>query len=275
MGTDMAEKSFRLRLDVLEMVGRAKAGHIGGAFSVLDILLVLYGQTMNISPETVSDPDRDRFVLSKGHAAEALYAVLADGGFIQKQDLERFFVFGSDLPGHPTNEINGVEVCTGALGHGLSVGVGMALAARLDNRAYRTYVVLGDGELAEGSNWEAAMAASHYKLDNLCAVVDRNGLQISGTTENVMSLETLSERFCAFGWTVVQADGHDHAGLQRAFETAKRGKGRPCAVIAATIKGKGVSFMENTASWHHRIPTEEEYKAAVDELKRGVKEARG
>jgi len=254
---------------------RSKAGHIGGALSVMDILVALYYNVMNIGPKNADCRDRDRFLLSKGHSAASLYAVLADRGFFDKRELERFSVYDSPFIGHPNNEINGVEMNTGALGHGLSLGVGMALAARLDKRPYRTYVVMGDGELAEGSNWEAVMAASHFKLDNLCAIVDRNKLQISGPTESVVSLENLLERFSSFGWNVLQVDGHDHDALLKAFDSALGCKGRPSVLIAHTVKGKGISFMENRVEWHHRVPDEAEYKRAVAELERGMREAEG
>jgi len=266
MELDFAAKSIALRRDIVDMIVRAKAGHIGGDLSVLDILIVLYYQVMHISPEGAEDPDRDRFVLSKGHSVEALYVVLADRGFFQKQELERYCTFGSPLIGHPSNKVRGIEMNTGALGHGLPVGVGMALAARADARNYRTYVVMGDGELAEGSSWEAIMAAAHFRLNNLCLVIDRNGLQISGDTETVMSQEDMPTRFRAFGWHVIETDGHDHAALRAAFEAAQNHRSAPSVVIARTVKGKGISFIENRAGWHHRIPSEEEYRLALTEL---------
>ncbi len=265
---NLTAKSFALRQDVLNMIYRAKTGHIGGDFSVLNIILTLYEKQMNTRPDNVSSPDRDRFILSKGHSVEALYAVLADQGFFPKSDLETYSQFGSNYIGHPYNKINGIEMNSGSLGHGLSVGVGMALAGRMDKKAYRTYVVMGDGELAEGSVWEGAMAGGHYKLDNLCAVVDRNRLQISGCTEDVMSHENLAKRWESFGWNVIDVEkGWDIPSLNAAFEEAKQYKGKPSVIIAHTIKGYGVSFMENQAVWHHKVPTDEEYRLAMEELK--------
>ena len=264
----LTAKSFALRQDVLNMIYRAKTGHIGGDFSVLNIILTLYNKHMNVSPEKVNDPDRDRFILSKGHSVEAYYAVLADNGFFPKEDLETFSQFGSNYIGHPYNKINGIEMNSGSLGHGLSVGVGMAIAGKMDKKDYRTYVVMGDGELAEGSVWEGAMAGGHYKLDNLCAVVDRNGLQISGTTEYVMSHEDLAARWASFNWNVIEVEnGCDLDELDAAFEAAKNCKGKPSVIIAKTTKGYGVSFMENLPVWHHKVPTEEEYNLAMEELK--------
>ena len=264
----LTAKSFALRQDVLNMIYKAKTGHIGGDFSVLNIILTLYNKHMNVSPEKVNDPDRDRFILSKGHSVEAYYAVLADNGFFPKEDLETFSQFGSNYIGHPYNKINGIEMNSGSLGHGLSVGVGMAIAGKMDKKDYRTYVVMGDGELAEGSVWEGAMAGGHYKLDNLCAVVDRNGLQISGSTEYVMSHEDLAARWASFNWNVIEVEnGCDLDELDAAFEAAKNCKGKPSVIIAKTTKGYGVSFMENLPVWHHKVPTEEEYNLAMEELK--------
>lgn len=268
-------KSFSLRRDVLEIIYRAKAGHIGGDFSVCDILNVLFNHVMNITPENFSSPDHDRFVLSKGHCVEALYSVLADKGFFPKSDLETVSQFGSKYIGHPTNKVNGIEMNSGSLGHGLSVSVGMALAGKLKAAPYRVYVVMGDGELAEGSVWEGAMAAGHYRLDNLCAVIDRNGLQISGPTETVMAQEDLQAKWSAFGWHVLHAQGNDVDDLKRAFAQAASHRGQPTVIIAHTTKGCGVSFMENQAQWHHRVPTPEEYTNAVRELMQKEVEARG
>lgn len=266
--SDLTAKSYALRQDVLNMIYKAKTGHIGGDFSVLNIILTLYNKHMNVSPEKVNDPDRDRFILSKGHSVEAYYAVLADNGFFPKEDLETFSQFGSNYIGHPYNKINGIEMNSGSLGHGLSVGVGMAIAGKMDKKDYRTYVVMGDGELAEGSVWEGAMAGGHYKLDNLCAVIDRNGLQISGTTEYVMSHEDLAARWASFNWNVIEVEnGCDLDELDAAFEAAKNCKGKPSVIIAKTTKGFGVSFMENLPVWHHKVPTEEEYNLAMEELK--------
>lgn len=264
----LTEKTYELREMILDMVYRAGSGHIGGDFSVVDILAVLYNGVMNISPEKAGDPDRDRFVLSKGHTADALYAVLADRGFFPGKELESFSGFGSKLLGHPNNKVCGVEMNTGSLGHGLAVCTGMAIAAKLDGRSYRVYTVMGDGEQAEGSVWEAAMCAAHYRADNLCAVVDRNGLQISGTTDQVMSSAPLEEKWSSFGWNVLTVtDGNDPEQLQSAFRQAAAHKNQPTVILANTVKGKGVSFMENKVNWHHRIPTAEEYALAKAELR--------
>lgn len=263
----LKSKTYALRQDILDMVYRAKTGHIGGDFSVCDILAVLYNEVMDISPANFSQMDRDHFILSKGHCVEALYAVLCDKGFFPREDLLTVSQFGSKYIGHPNNKVNGIEMNSGSLGHGLSVAVGMALAGKRRQRDYRVYVVMGDGELAEGSVWEGAMAAGHYKLDNLCAVVDRNRLQISGGTEEVMSQDSQDERWAAFGWNVLHGAGNDVYALQAAFEQAEQAAGRPTVIIADTIKGCGVSFMENQAGWHHRVPTDEEYGQATAELK--------
>lgn len=265
--SNLKAKAFELRKDVLDIVYRAKAGHIGGDFSVMDILVTLYYQQMKVSPAMAEDPDRDLFILSKGHSVEALYAVLADRGFFPKEDLRTCSQFGSNYIGHPNNKVRGIEMNSGSLGHGLSVSIGMALGSRMSHRKNRVYTVMGDGELAEGSVWEGAMAAGHYKLDNLCAVVDRNRLQISGGTEEVMAQDSQEERWASFGWHVIHAVGNDMISLTKAFNEARDTKGKPSVIIAETIKGYGVSFMENNASWHHRIPTAEEYALACEELK--------
>lgn len=259
--------SFELRKNVLDMICKAKTGHIGGDFSVMDVLVTLYFKQMNISPENQDDENRDRFVLSKGHSVEAYYSVLAAKGFFPIEEvIEQFSTFGSKYIGHPNNKLPGIEMNSGSLGHGLPVCVGMALAGKINQKEYRVYTVMGDGELAEGSVWEGAMAAGHYKLDNLCAVVDRNRLQISGGTEEVMAHDDLDARFGSFGWHVVHADGNNIDALNAAFEKAKTVKGKPTVVIADTTKGCGVSFMENQAAWHHKVPTSEEYEKATVEL---------
>ena len=242
--------AYELREDVLDMIVEGKAGHIGGDMSVMEILTVIYFEQMNISPENINSPDRDRFVLSKGHAAEAYYAVLARKGFLDIEDIiKNFSKFKSPYIGHPNNKLPGIEMNSGSLGHGLPVCVGMALAAKMNQQNYRVYTVMGDGELAEGSVWEGVMAASQYKLDNICAVVDRNRLQISGNTEDVMGHDNLHERFRSFGWSVIDVeDGNDIDQLSDAFEIAKNTKGRPTVLIANTIKGKGASIMENKAN---------------------------
>ncbi|MBE8949160.1 MAG: transketolase [Quinella sp. 3Q1] len=265
---NLKKKAFELRKDVVEMIYRAKSGHIGGDFSLMEILVDLYYKQMNLTPENFKDADHDRFILSKGHAIEALYVVLADRGFFPKKDLDTFGTFGSKYIGHPTNKVNGIEMNTGSLGHGLGVGVGMALAGKMDGKNYRVYVVMGDGEVAEGSVWEAAMAGSHYKLDNLTAFVDRNHLQISGTTEQVMNLKSQENRWAAFGWNVISIPGNDLDAVDNAVALAKKIKDKPTVIIAHTVKGFGVSFMEDNLVWHHRVPNDEEYQAALQELDR-------
>ncbi len=261
--------SYKLRQDTIDIICAGKAGHIGGDMSVMDVLVELYFRQMNISPENMDDPERDRFVLSKGHSMEAYYAVLAEKGFLDKQEiLEKFSKFGSPYIGHPNNKLPGIEMNSGSLGHGLPVCVGMAKAGKMDGRSYRVYVVMGDGELAEGSVWEGAMAAHQYGLDNLCAIVDRNRLQISGNTEDVMGHDDLHERFRSFGWHVIDvADGNDLDQLHAAFEEAKTVKGKPSVLIANTVKGKGSSIMENKADWHHHVPSREEYETIMKDLK--------
>lgn len=256
-----------LRQDVLHIVKAGKAGHIGGDMSVMDILTVLYFHEMNISPENMDDPRRDKFVMSKGHSVEALYAVLAAKGFMPlERVLAEFSQFGTKFIGHPNNKLAGIEMNSGSLGHGLPVCVGMALAEKMNGTNARVYTVMGDGELAEGSVWEGAMAAAHYKLDNLCAIVDRNGLQISGTTEAVMHHENLADRFASFGWHVVNADGNDVHALMKAFATARSIKEKPTVVIAHTVKGFGSAVMENKAAWHHKVPTDEEFNQIMADL---------
>ena len=264
----LAVKAYDLRLVVLDIIVSGGGGHIGGDMSSMEIMLTLYSR-MNVSPDKQRDPDRDRFVLSKGHCVETLYAVLADKGFLDLNEVkEKFSKFGSEYIGHPHNTLPGIEMNSGSLGHGLSVCVGMALAGRMDKRNYRVYTLMGDGELAEGSVWEGAMAAGHYKLDNLCAIVDRNHLQISGTTEQVMTPGDLPARFAAFGWHVINVqDGNDVDQLNAAFDEAAQTKGRPTVVIANTVKGKGSVLMENKASWHHHLPNAAEYAAISKELK--------
>ena len=252
--------AYELRENVIDMIVEGKAGHIGGDMSVMEILTEIYFEQMNIFPENQDDPDRDKFIMSKGHSVEAYYAVLARKGFFDiKEVIATFSKFGSMFIGHPNNKLPGIEMNSGSLGHGLPVSVGMALAGKMDGRDYRVYTVMGDGELAEGSVWEGAMAAHQYGLDNLCAVVDRNRLQISGNTEDVMGHDDLHERFRAFGWHVIDvSDGNDIDQLRAAFEEAKTVKGKPTVLIANTVKGKGSSVMENKANWHHKVPNEEE-----------------
>lgn len=261
--------AYEMRERTIDIIVEGKTGHIGGDMSVMEILTELYFEQMNISPENMDDPDRDKFVMSKGHSMEAYYAVLAEKGFFPIEEvIEQFSKFGSKYIGHPNNKLPGIEMNSGSLGHGLPVCVGMALAAKMNGQGYRTYTVMGDGELAEGSVWEGAMAASHYKLDNLCAVVDRNRLQISGNTEDVMAHDDLHERFGAFGWHVIDvADGNDISQLKAAFEEAKETKGKPTVLIANTVKGKGSPVMENKAAWHHKVPNQEELAQIRKDLK--------
>lgn len=261
--------AYEMRERTIDIIVEGKTGHIGGDMSVMEILTELYFDQMNISPENMDDPDRDKFVMSKGHSMEAYYAVLAEKGFFPIEEvIEKFSKFGSKYIGHPNNKLPGIEMNSGSLGHGLPVCVGMALAAKMNGQGYRTYTVMGDGELAEGSVWEGAMAASHYKLDNLCAVVDRNRLQISGNTEDVMAHDDLHERFRAFGWHVIDvADGNDISQLKAAFEEAKETKGKPTVLIANTVKGKGSPVMENKAGWHHKVPNQEELAQIRKDLK--------
>lgn len=264
-----------LRRNVVDMIMAGKGGHIGGDMSVIDILMELYFEQMNVDPRRLDDPDRDRFILSKGHSVEALYAVLAAKGFFPIEEaIREFSKFGSPYIGHPTNKVPGIEMNSGSLGHGLSVCVGMALAGRMDGRPYRVYCVLGDGELAEGSVWEGAMAASHFHLDNLCAVVDRNRLQISGSTEDVMAQDSQEERWSAFGWNVITVeDGHDFEELRVAFEGARSFEGRPTVILAHTVKGYGSPLMENKAGWHHHLPTAEEYEQIIADFEKRKGEA--
>ena len=263
----LSVKAYDLRRDVLDIIVSGGGGHIGGDMSCMEIMLTLYSR-MNVSPDRRNDPGRDRFVLSKGHCVETLYAVLADKGFLNIEEVKnRFSRFGSEYIGHPHNTLPGIEINSGSLGHGLSVCVGMALAGKMDRRPYRVYTLMGDGELAEGSVWEGAMAAGHYRLDNLCAVVDRNHLQISGSTEDVMAHHDLRARFSAFDWHVISVvDGNDVDQLNTAFDEAEGTKGRPSVIIADTVKGKGASIMENKASWHHHLPDAEEYRIISQEL---------
>lgn len=260
--------AYDLRKDTVDMIVSGKGGHIGGDMSVMETLVTLYFDQMNISPENMNDPNRDYFVMSKGHSVESYYAVLAKKGFFDiREVIDTFSKFGSKFIGHPNNKLAGIEMNSGSLGHGLPVCVGMALAAKMDKRDSRVYTVMGDGELAEGSVWEAAMAAHQYKLDNLCAVVDRNRLQISGNTEDVMGHDDLHERFRSFGWHVIDVkDGNSVEELHNAFEEAKQTKGQPAVLIANTVKGKGSEVMENKAAWHHHVPSQEEYDQIIKDF---------
>lgn len=257
----------RVRKYVIEMTHEAKSGHPGGSLSASEILTVLYFHTMAHKPHDPKWEDRDRFILSKGHAAPALYATLAIAGYFNEEELMTLRKIGSKLQGHPSyGTLNGIEMATGSLGQGLSIGVGMALAAKLDNRKYTTFVMIGDGESQEGQIWEAAMAASHFKLNNLVGILDRNRLQIDGTTEEVMKLEPLAEKWKAFGWHVIETDGHNIPDIVNALERARKYDKGPVMVIAHTIKGKGVSFMENVLKYHGKPPTSEERERAIKEL---------
>ncbi len=258
-----AEKN---RKRLLEIVYNAKAGHIGGDLSVLNMLTALYFHTLNVDPNDVKNPDRDRFVLSKGHCVEALYAVLEARGFLKKEVTDTLGQYLSPLSGHPTIEVPGIEVNTGALGHGLPIGVGMAIAAKMDKKSYKTFVVMGDGEQGEGSIYEAAMAGSNYNLDNLVAVIDRNHLQISGDTEDVMKIDSVKERWTAFGWDVVEINGDDIDEIVRTLDNIDYTNGKPHLIVSHTTKGFGVSYMENIAKWHHGMPNEEQYQQGIAEI---------
>lgn len=254
------------RKRLLEIVYNAKAGHIGGDLSVMNMLTALYFHTLNVDPKDVKNPDRDRFVLSKGHCVEALYAVLEAKGFLKKEVTDTLGKYLSPLSGHPTIEVPGIEVNTGALGHGLPIGVGMALAAKMDKKSYKTFVVMGDGEQGEGSIYEAAMAGSNYNLDNLVAVIDRNHLQISGDTEDVMKIDSVKDRWTAFGWDVVEINGDDIDEIVRTLDGIDYNNGKPHLIVSHTTKGFGVSYMENIAKWHHGMPNEEQYQQGMAEI---------
>jgi transketolase len=261
------EKSYRIRKHILEMTTEAGSGHPGGSLSCVDIFIALYFHVMRHDPKNPFWPDRDRFVLSKGHAAPTLYATLAEAGYIPIGELKNLRKFGSRLQGHPDrNRLPGVENSSGSLGNGLAIANGMALAAKIDGRSYRVYVLLGDGECQEGLVWEAAMFAAHYKIDNLTAIVDRNGLQIDGPTEQIMSVEPLASKWRSFGWNVIEVDGHDIPGIIEACEEAKRVKGKPTAIIAHLIKGRGVSFMEWVREFHGKTLTKNQYEKALEDL---------
>jgi transketolase len=262
----LARKSIQYRKTILRMIFLSKTGHTGGSLSCVDILNVLYNHVMDISPDNFSQINRDHYIHSKGHSVEALYAVLADKGFYPKEALDSVEQFGSDFIGHPTRDVPGIEQNTGSLGHGLSISVGLALAAKQDGLPYRVFTIMGDGEMTEGSNWEASASAAYYHLDNLVAIIDRNTLQISGRTKDVMDMEPLEDKFSAFGFAVRQIDGNDVASLAALLADLPFEPGKPNVVLARTIKGKGISFMEDKTSWHHRVPTDAEYKAAMQEL---------
>lgn len=263
---ELKAKSVEYRKKILKYIYGAKAGHTGGSLSCIDILNVLYNDVLNVGPENFKSPDRDRYIQSKGHCVEALFVVLADKGFFPESDLETLCKFKSHYIGHPTKKVHGVEQNTGALGHGLSLSVGNAIAAKLDDKSFKVFTLLGDGELPEGSNWEAALTASHYKLDNLCAIIDHNKLQISGRTMDVCNTDPIDQKFESFGWAVRQVDGHDYQQLKETFASMPFEAGKPSLIIAHTVKGKGVSYMEDQLKWHHGVPSEQEYETALKEL---------
>jgi transketolase len=256
----------KIRKRVVEIIYTAKSGHTGGSLSSIKIETALYFHVMNIDPKNPKMENRDRFILSKGHSVEALYAVLAAAGFIDDKVLNTYGHFDTILAGHPTNKVPGVELNSGALGHGLSFGVGLAKAAKMDKKPYRTFVLMGDGEQGEGSVYEAAMSASHYKLDNLVAIIDRNELQISGRTEDIMSLEPMRQRWEALGWEVREIDGNNMEALINTFDSLSCNSGKPTMIIAYTTKGFGISYMEKIAKWHHGAPNEEEFAEAMAEI---------
>lgn len=264
---DLKKKATIIRKHIIDEVFSANSGHPGGSLSCADILTTLYFDEMRVDPKNPKDPNRDRFVLSKGHCAPALYATLALKGFFPEADLNTFRKVDSYLEGHPSmNYVPGVDMSTGSLGQGISTAVGMALAGKIDKKDYRVYSILGDGEIEEGLVWEAAMAAAHYKLDNLTAFVDYNGLQIDGNITDVMNPEPIADKFAAFGWNVISINGHDHEAIKNAIEAAKTVKGKPTMVVCHDIKGKGVSFMEGDYGWHGKAPNQEQRDQAIQEL---------
>lgn len=261
----LQKKARKLRVDIIKTLHRSKSGHTGGSLSVIDMVTVLYYHKMRHDPANPKWPLRDRLVLSKGHAAPAQYVALADSGYFPKEDLLMLRQLGSHLQGHPDSKgTPGIEVCTGSLGQGLSMAVGMALGLRLDRSASRVYAILGDGELQEGQIWEAAMSAAHYRLDNLCILIDANGLQIDGEVAKVMNVEPIGDKFRAFGCNVLEIDGHDVGAIAAALDEAETVKGMPTAIVARTVKGKGVSFFENKASYHGVTPSDEELPRALE-----------
>lgn len=259
-------KSIHYRKKVLEIIKRANAGHTGGSLSAVDILNVLYNRVLNVSPVNFNDPDRDRYIQSKGHSVEALYVVLADQGFFAGAELDTLNQYQSHFIGHPTRKIKGIEHNTGALGHGLPIAVGTAIAGKKDGRSFRVFTLLGDGELEEGSNWEASMSASHYGLDNLIVIVDYNKLQITGPVETVTGVDNLHNKFTAFGYAVREVNGNSIPELVEIFEQLPFEPGKPNLILAHTTKGKGVSFIENQVGWHHHVPTDEEFAIAMAEF---------
>lgn len=264
---ELEEKAKKIRREIIEQVYRAGSGHPGGSLSIADILTVLYFYELNLDINNPKWEDRDRFVLSKGHCAPALYSCLANKGFFEIEELKEFRTLNGHLQGHPDmKNIPGVDMTTGSLGQGLSAANGMAIAGKLDNKNYRVYCLLGDGEIEEGQVWEAAMAANKYKLDNLCVIIDNNNLQIDGTIDEVMSSKPIDEKFRSFGFQIIRIDGNDVDEIIKAFDVAKNVKGKPTCIIAKTVKGKGVSFMENKPEWHGKAPNEEQYLQAIAEI---------
>ena len=269
----LALTAAKARLLGLDMVYGAASGHLGGSFSAMDLLTVLYQNVMQVDPADPSDPDRDRFVLSKGHCTPALYPTLALRGYFPTEELKLFRSVNGHMSGHAEmHHVKGVDMSTGSLGPGISAAVGMALAGKLDRKNYRVYTLLGDGEIEEGQVWEAAMSAAKFHLDNLCAIVDVNGLQIDGATADVMPSEPLDKKWEAFGWHVISCDGHDYQAIEAAFEQARAVKGQPTVLLARTVKGRGVSFMENNAGWHGKAPNAEQYEQAKAELSAQIAE---
>lgn len=268
---ELKKKSIELRKDVLKMLTLAGSGHTGGSLSIVDILAALYYYELRNNPKDPKWPGRDRFLLSKGHACPALYAILAEKGYFNKEDLLALRKLGSKLQGHPQMGLPGIEISSGSLGQGLSIANGMALSAHLDNLDTRIYCLMGDGETNEGQVWEAAMTASHYKLDNVCAIIDFNKLQIDGFCCEVKDMGVYLDKWKSFGWHVIETDGHDIEKLMNSFDKAKTVKGLPTVIVAHTIKGKGVSFVENKAEWHGIAPKKEEYERAIKELDEELK----
>ena len=264
---ELEKKACKVRIDVIEGTFNAGCGHPGGSLSAADVLTYLYFNEMRVYPSNERAENRDRFVLSKGHAAPALYGVLAQKGFISQEEIKTLRKVGSTLQGHPNIRTPGIDMSTGSLGQGVSAAVGMALAGKLDNKDYRVYTLLGDGEIEEGEVWEAAMFASAKKLDNLVVIVDNNNLQIDGTVEEVNSPYPIDEKFEAFGFKTINIDGHSFEDMEKAFAEAREEKGRPTAIIMKTVKGKGVSFMEDVCSWHGKATDAEQYITAIGELK--------
>jgi len=267
---ELRKTAAKARLEAVTMVYRAASGHIGGSLSTMDALVTLYFNVMNIDPENPKWEDRDRFVMSKGHCSPALYPVLALRGFFPVEDLVQFRRIDSHMSGHVVMDVKGVDMSTGSLGQGISTAVGMALGAKAAGKNFRVYSILGDGEVDEGQVWEAAMAAAKYDLDNLCALVDVNGLQIDGATADVMPTEPLDKKFEAFNWNVIKCDGHDFGELEAAFDAAAACKGKPTVILMKTVKGKGVSFMENQAGWHGKAPNDEQFAIAKAELEAAI-----